>query len=79
MADISRVQPLAKIHPVQNQTYKVQGSDGARDQRRHHEEHEAPHDKLELHEEEIDISSETPPEPHSKLQTDQDHSLDIAI
>lgn len=82
MADISRVQPTPGIQQVQNQAYKVQGSNGAEDQRRRrHEEHEQSneknersHDKLELHSEETDVPKRTP-----KPVFPEDHGLDIAI
>ncbi|MBX3120098.1 MAG: hypothetical protein KF784_13610 [Fimbriimonadaceae bacterium] len=77
MADIIRVQPTTAIPKVQNQTYRVQGSDGAEDHRRQHEEQEAPHDKLELHDEIVE--SETPPETLNPPTSSEDNGLDIAV
>lgn len=79
MADISRVQPTPVVQKVQNQAYKVQASDAARDQKRHHEEREAPHDTLELHEEGSSQDVEIPFEAHNAPASSQDHGLDIAI
>lgn len=79
MADISKIQPIPTVQKVQNLTYRVHDSEGVGDQKRHREEREAPHDKLELHEEPGAETVETPPEAHTEPDPPEDHGLDIAV